>query len=145
MRGAKNPQPHSLPHSLHHPLPHSLLLAHPPTPLSAPLPAPPAPPLQPPRPSSMPGAAVEHVSTAVRAPPDFLQWHAVPLQCPKCTQCIPQHQQQVQQCMQGTYWRGWRRSACVDAKTRVSAVGALASTTCSRPPVIIALLRVFCF
>ena len=33
--------------------------------------------------------------------------------------------------MQGTYCGGWRRCACLDAKTRVLAVGALASTTCN--------------
>jgi hypothetical protein len=54
----------------------------------------------------------------------------VALQWPKCTQCSAQHQQQAQQCVQGTYCGGWRRCACLDAKTRVLAVGALASTTC---------------
>jgi hypothetical protein len=34
-------------------------------------------------------------------------------------------------CVQGTYCGGWRRCACLDAKTRVLAVGALASTTCN--------------
>jgi hypothetical protein len=33
----------------------------------------------------MPGAAVKHISTAVWAPPGFLQWHEVALQLPKCT------------------------------------------------------------
>jgi hypothetical protein len=33
--------------------------------------------------------------------------------------------------VQGTYCGGWRRCACLDAKTRVLAVGALASTTCN--------------
>jgi hypothetical protein len=33
--------------------------------------------------------------------------------------------------MQGAYWHGWRRSGCLDAKTRVLAVGVLASTTCN--------------
>jgi hypothetical protein len=41
------------------------------------------------------------------------------------------HQKQVQQCMQGTYCGGWRRCARLDAKIRVLAVGALASTTCN--------------
>jgi hypothetical protein len=78
----------------------------------------------------MPGAAVKHISTAVWAPPGFLQWHEVALQLPKCTQCTaPQHQQQAQQCVQGTYCGGWRRCACLDAKTRVLAVGVLVSTT----------------
>jgi hypothetical protein len=31
--------------------------------------------------------------------------------------------------VQGTYCGGWRRCACLDAKTRVLAVGVLASTT----------------
>jgi hypothetical protein len=55
----------------------------------------------------------------------------VALQLPKCTQCTAQHQQQAQQCVQGTYCGGWRRCACLDAKTRVLAVGVggLASTT----------------
>jgi hypothetical protein len=62
-----------------------------------------------------------------------MQWHEVALQCPKCTQCqcTSQHQQQVQQCVQGTYCGGWRRCACLDARTRGFAVGALASTTCN--------------
>jgi hypothetical protein len=51
----------------------------------------------------MPGAAVKHISTAVWAPPGFLQWHEVALQWLKCTQCTAQHQQQAQQCVQGTY------------------------------------------
>jgi hypothetical protein len=46
---------------------------------------------------------VKHISTAVWAPPGFLQWHEVALQLPKCTQCTAQHQQQAQQCVQGTY------------------------------------------
>jgi hypothetical protein len=46
--------------------------------------------------------------------------HEMALQWPKCTQCSAQHQQQAQQCVQGTY-----------VKTRVLAVGALASTTCN--------------
>ena len=79
----------------------------------------------------MPGAAVKHISTAVWAPPGFLQWHEVALQLPKCTQCTAQHQEQAQQCVQGTYCGGWRRCACLDAKTRVLAVGALASATCN--------------
>jgi hypothetical protein len=62
-------------------------------------------------------------------PPGFLQWHEVALQWPKCTQCSAQHQQQAQQCVQGTYCGAWRRFACLDAKTRVLAVGALASTS----------------
>ena len=33
--------------------------------------------------------------------------------------------------MQGTYCGGWRRCACLDAKTRVLAIRALASTTCN--------------
>jgi hypothetical protein len=33
--------------------------------------------------------------------------------------------------VQGTYCDGWRRCACLDAKTRVLAVGVLASTTCN--------------
>jgi hypothetical protein len=33
--------------------------------------------------------------------------------------------------VQGTYCGGWRRCACLDAKTRVLAVGALVSTTCN--------------
>jgi hypothetical protein len=33
--------------------------------------------------------------------------------------------------VQGTYCGGWRRCACLDAKTRVLAVGVLASTTCN--------------
>jgi hypothetical protein len=33
--------------------------------------------------------------------------------------------------VQGTYCGGWRRCACLDAKTRVLAVGALSSTTCN--------------
>ena len=74
---------------------------------------------------------MKHISTAVWAPPGFLQWHEVALQWPKCTQCTAQHQQQAQQCVQGTYCGGWRRCACLDAKTRVLAVGALASTTCN--------------
>jgi hypothetical protein len=78
----------------------------------------------------MPGAAVTHISTAVWAPPGFLQWHEVALQWPKCTQCTARHQQQAQQCVQGTYCGGWRRCACLDAKTRVLAVRALARTTC---------------
>jgi hypothetical protein len=77
----------------------------------------------------MPGAAVKHISTAVWAPPGFLQWHEVALQWPNCTQCTAQHQQQAQQCVQGSYCGGLRRCACLDAKTRVSAVRALASTT----------------
>jgi hypothetical protein len=60
-----------------------------------------------------------------------LQWHEVALQWPKCTQCSAQHQQQAQQCVQGTYCGGWRRCACLDAKPRVLAVGVLASTTCN--------------
>jgi hypothetical protein len=36
---------------------------------------------------------VKHISTAVWAPPSFLQWHEVALQWPKCTQCTAQHQQ----------------------------------------------------
>ena len=72
---------------------------------------------------------MKHISTAVWAPPGFLQWHEVGLQLPKCTQCTAQHQQQAQQCVQGTYCGGWRRCACLDAKTRVLAVGVLASTT----------------
>jgi hypothetical protein len=44
---------------------------------------------------------------------------------------FPARQQQAQQCVQGTYCGGWRRCACLDAKTRVLAVGALASTTCN--------------
>jgi hypothetical protein len=74
---------------------------------------------------------VKHISTAVWAPPGFLQWHEVALQWPKSTQCTVQHQQQAQQCVQGTYCGGWRRCACLDAKTRVLVVGALASTTCN--------------
>jgi hypothetical protein len=70
---------------------------------------------------------VKHISTAVWAPPGFLQWHEVALQLPKCTQCTAQHQQQAQQCVQGTYCGGWRRCACLDAKTRVLAVGGLVS------------------
>jgi hypothetical protein len=31
--------------------------------------------------------------------------------------------------VQGAYWRGWRHSACLDAKTRILAVGVLVSTT----------------
>jgi hypothetical protein len=38
---------------------------------------------------------------------------------------------QAQQCVQGTYCGGWRRCACLDAKTRVLALGVLASTTCN--------------
>jgi hypothetical protein len=58
----------------------------------------------------------------VGSSPGFLQWHEVALQLPKCTQCTAQHQQQAQQCAQGTYCgRGWRRCACLDAKTRVLA------------------------
>ena len=72
---------------------------------------------------------MKHISTAVWAPPGFLQWHEVALQWPKCTQYSAQHQQQAQQCVQGTYCGGWRRCACLDAKTRVLAVGVLASTT----------------
>jgi hypothetical protein len=60
-----------------------------------------------------------------------LQWHEVALQLPKFTQCTAQHQQQAQQCVQSTYCGAWRRCACLDAKTRVLAVGALASTTCN--------------
>ena len=74
---------------------------------------------------------MKHISTAVWAPPGFLQWHEVALQLPKCTQCTAQHQQQAQQCVQGTYCGGWRRCACLDAKTRVLAVGVLASTPCN--------------
>jgi hypothetical protein len=41
------------------------------------------------RPSSMPGAAAKHMSTAVWASPRFLQWHAVPqthpMHCPTTT------------------------------------------------------------
>jgi hypothetical protein len=74
---------------------------------------------------------VKHISTAVWAPPGFLQWHEVALQLPNCTQCTAQHQQQAQQCAQGTYCGGWRRCACLDARTRVLAVGALASATCN--------------
>jgi hypothetical protein len=33
--------------------------------------------------------------------------------------------------VQGTYCGGWRRCACLDAETRVLAVGVLASTTCN--------------
>jgi hypothetical protein len=51
------------------------------------------------------------------------------MQCPKCTQCIAQQQQWVHQGMQGAYWHGWRRSGCLDAETRVLAVGVLVSTT----------------
>jgi hypothetical protein len=59
------------------------------------------------------------ISTAVWAPPGSLQWHEVALQWPKCTQCSAQHQQQAQQWrVQGTYCGGWRRCACLDAKTR---------------------------
>jgi hypothetical protein len=94
-------------------------------------PAPPAPPPQPPRPSSLPGAARKHLSTPVGAPPAFLQWHAVALQWPQCTQCTAPHQQQAQPCVLGTDCGGWRRCACLDATTRVLAVGALASTTCN--------------
>jgi hypothetical protein len=140
--------PHTSPSRHRHPVPHPTPLHRRvplpgpiPTPLPAPLPAtatspsrlpatlpaPSAPPLQPPRPSSMPGAAVKLVSTAVWAPPGFLQWHEVALQWPKCTQCTAQHQQQAQQCVQGTYCGGWRRCACLDAKTRLLAVGALTS------------------
>jgi hypothetical protein len=65
----------------------------------------------------MPRAAVKHVSTALWAPPGFLQWHEVALQWSKCTQCTAQHQQQ---CVQGTYCgSGWCRCACLDAKTIV--------------------------
>jgi hypothetical protein len=48
-------------------------------------------------------------------------------------QCTAQHQQQARQCVQGTYCGGWRRGgcACLDAKTRVLAVGVLASATCN--------------
>jgi hypothetical protein len=53
------------------------------------------------------------------------------VQWPKCTQCTAQHQQKAQQCAQGTYCGGWRRCACLDVKTRVFAVGTLASTTCN--------------
>jgi hypothetical protein len=64
--------------------------------------------------------------------------HEVALQWPKCTQCTAQHQQQAQQCVQGTYCGGGGAvaplsvmHAYVDAKTRVLAVGALASTACN--------------
>jgi hypothetical protein len=77
----------------------------------------------------MSGAAVKHISTAVWAPPGFLQWHEVALQWPKCTQCTALHQQQAQQCVQGTYCGTWRRCACLDARARALAVGAPASTT----------------
>jgi hypothetical protein len=72
----------------------------------------------------------------VWAPPGFLQWHEVALQWPKYTQCTAQHQhqQQAQQCVQGTYcggWR-WRRCTCLDAKIQVLVVRALASTACNK-------------
>jgi hypothetical protein len=52
-----------------------------------------------------------------------------PVHCPAPR---AQQQQQAQQCVQGTYYGGWRRCcACLDAKTQVLAVGALASTTCN--------------
>ena len=38
---------------------------------------------------------------------------------------------QILQCVQGTYCGGWRRCVCLDAKTRVLAVGALARATCN--------------
>jgi hypothetical protein len=41
----------------------------------------------------------------------FLQWYTPAASAPKqCTQCILQHQQQVQQSVQGAYWR--ERLAC---------------------------------
>jgi hypothetical protein len=59
-----------------------------------------------------------------------MKWHEVALQLPKGAQCTAQHQQQAQQWrVQGTYCGGWRRCACLDAKTRVLAVGVLVSTT----------------
>jgi hypothetical protein len=62
----------------------------------------------------MPGAAVKHVSTAVWAPPGFLQWHEVALQWPKCTQCTAQHQQQAQQCgVQPEHLLRWVAPLCV--------------------------------
>jgi hypothetical protein len=42
-----------------------------------------------------------------------------------------QHQQQAKQRVHGTYCGGWSRCSCLDAKTRVLAVRALASTTCN--------------
>jgi hypothetical protein len=110
--------PHSLPYSLLPPsLPATTLPATdiPPTPLSPPTlcplptplpsprpatatspsphPVPPAPPLPPPRPSSMPGAAVKHMSTAVWAPPGF--WlPAVACSAPNAPNALPNSQQQ---------------------------------------------------
>jgi hypothetical protein len=51
---------------------------HTPYPTPCPTPCPIYPTTIPSRPSSMPGAAAKHMSTAVCAPPRFLQWHAVP-------------------------------------------------------------------
>jgi hypothetical protein len=45
--------------------------------------------------------------------PGFLQWHEVALQLPKCTQCTAQHQQQAQQCVQGTALLRWVAPLCV--------------------------------
>jgi hypothetical protein len=100
---------------------------------------------------------VKHISTAVWAPPGFLQWHEMALQWPKCApSSLPppytwRHRRAVEQGAEGrarlpsstsnrrssacraltAYCGGWRRCACLDAKTRVLAVRALASTTCN--------------
>jgi hypothetical protein len=80
----------------------------------------------------MPGADVKHISTAVWAPPGFLQcgmkW---PCSCPNAPSALPRtsNRRSSAQCVQGTYCGGWRRCACLDAKTRVLAVGVLVSTT----------------
>jgi hypothetical protein len=74
---------------------------------------------------------VKHISTAVWAPPSSLQWHEVALELPQCTQCTAQHQQQAQQCVQGTYCGGWRVAPLCVFRRENSGFGdlALASTT----------------
>jgi hypothetical protein len=75
---------------------------------------------------------VKHISTAVWAPPGFLQWHEVALQWPKCTQDTTQHQQQRRSSARRALTAV--SSAVVRVytqKTRALAVGTLASTTCN--------------
>jgi hypothetical protein len=85
---------------------------------------------------SMPGAAVKHISTDVWAPPGFLRTSCSgmkwPCSCPNAPSALPSTSNRCSSArVQGTYCGGWRRCACLDAKTRVLAVGALASTTCN--------------
>jgi hypothetical protein len=85
---------------------------------------------------------VKHISTAVWAPPGFLQWHEVALQLPiwNAPSALPStsgsgtstSNRRSSACRALTavcVCGGWRRCACLDAKTRVLAVGGLVSTT----------------